>query len=205
MIETVIFDLGNVLVDVRTDALQGDLSALLGLDEAATRARLATLMPLMEHYERGRLNGVEFYRQVLSRFELDQDRYPFSRYRQHWSGALVERPGMTRLFHQVCAARRTCILSNTNDLHWMYTAERFDLVQHAVASLTSYECGLFKPELAIYELALERFGVDDPGGALFIDDKPENVQAAVEAGMARSFVFRSEQDTRRRLQEEGVL
>ena len=205
MIETVIFDLGNVLVDVNTGALQEQLAARLDITPGQLQARLVGLSPLMEAYERGRLNGVAFYRQVLVHFDLTQALYPFDEYREHWCGALVRSPAMEVLFEQVLATRRVCILSNTNDLHWMYTAERFQLIQRAEVTLTSYECGLYKPEPAIYRLALERFEIKNPATALFIDDKPENVEAAVGVGMEASMVHVSEAETRARLQALGVL
>lgn len=42
---------------------------------------------------------------------------------------------------------------------------------------------LVKPDPAIYELAIARFGID-PAGALFIDDNASNVAAAEAAGIA---------------------
>ena len=205
MIETVIFDLGNVLVDVRQDTLQRDLSALLDATPEELGEQLKGLLPLLEVYERGRLNGVAFYRRVLDHFGLAQERYPFALYREHWCGALVPSPAMERLYREVCRARQVCVLSNTNDLHWMHTAERFDLLQRAQSTLTSFECGLYKPEPAIYHLAMERFSVDEPATALFIDDRPENVQAACDVGMKHSFVHQSEPDTRKRLEAAGIL
>ena len=207
MIETVIFDLGNVLVDVDTATLQRQLATRLRLSPDQLKARLAGLLPLMEVYERGRLNGVAFYHQVLLHFDLLPAHYPFDEYRQHWCGALLPSPAMEALFDEVRARPgvRVCILSNTNDLHWLYTAEHFNLIQRADVSLTSYECGLYKPEPSIYCLALERFEIKDPATALFIDDKPENVEAAVRVGMAASFVQVSAEQTRARLVDAGVL
>ena len=207
MIETVIFDLGNVLVDVRTDTLQRQLAARLDLSREDLQARLMGMLPLMEAYERGRLNGVAFYQQVLNHFDLTPAAYPFAEYREHWCGALVASPPMEALFEEVLGTRgvRVCVLSNTNDLHWMYAAERFPLVQHAWATLVSYECGLYKPEAAIYHLALERFEIKNPATALFIDDRPENVEAAINMGLESSFIHKSPEDTRSMLTHHKVL
>jgi len=207
MIETVIFDLGNVLVDVRTDTLQNQLAARLNLSEQDLQEQLASMLPLMEAYERGRLNGVAFYQRVLDHFDLTPAAYPFDEYREHWCGALVSSPPMEALYEEVLAAPgvKVCILSNTNDLHWMYTAERFSLVQRAWATLVSYECGLYKPEAAIYRLALERFEVKDPATAVFIDDRPENVEAAINVGMVDSLKHESAQGTRDWLARLGLL
>ncbi len=56
----------------------------------------------------------------------------------------------------------------------------------------SCEHGLLKPEIEIYELALDAAGVL-PGEALFVDDNPANVEGARRAGLA-SFRFAGEED-----------
>jgi epoxide hydrolase-like predicted phosphatase len=55
--------------------------------------------------------------------------------------------------------------------------ELFDVV------IDSSEVGMRKPNPAIYLLALEQLGVDDPSRAVFIDDAPGNVDGARAAGL----------------------
>jgi putative hydrolase of the HAD superfamily len=55
--------------------------------------------------------------------------------------------------------------------------DTFDLIVY------SAEEGLAKPDPAIYQRALERLGVE-PAEAVFVDDMPENVEAARALGMA---------------------
>jgi putative hydrolase of the HAD superfamily len=49
--------------------------------------------------------------------------------------------------------------------------------------IDSSEVGMRKPNPAIYLLALEQLGVDDPSRAVFIDDAPGNVEGARAAGL----------------------
>lgn len=56
----------------------------------------------------------------------------------------------------------------------------FDRFRDIVVSGTEK---LMKPDLAIYHLAIERFGID-PAGAIFIDDNAANVAGAESAGVA---------------------
>jgi FMN phosphatase YigB (HAD superfamily) len=206
-IETVIFDLGGVLVEIELERMTWPLAELAGAttDEvvAALRAGHATL----EAYERGQLTSAELHRWLLDALGLPADRCPFELFRRHMCAVIVPSPEMAALFRRTCAAPActTCILSNTNDLHWTCVAERFDLLQHADHTLTSYETGFYKPEPEIYHLALERFGVIDPATAIFIDDQLPNVEAAVQAGMIASFPHQDARTTRRRLVELGVL
>jgi len=61
----------------------------------------------------------------------------------------------------------------------------------------SCELGIAKPDPAIYRLTCDRLGVL-PEEALFLDDKPENVQAAEQLGL-HALQFRSVDDLRSRL------
>ena len=47
--------------------------------------------------------------------------------------------------------------------------------------LLSGDCGLLKPDPGIFELAEQRFGLE-PASTVFIDDRADNVQAAVDRG-----------------------
>jgi putative hydrolase of the HAD superfamily len=78
--------------------------------------------------------------------------------------------------------RRTAFLSNgVPEVVARLRAERaldsaFDVV------VVSSEVGLTKPDPRIFELCLARLGVA-PGEALFVDDRPENVEAAAQLGI----------------------
>jgi 2-haloacid dehalogenase len=62
---------------------------------------------------------------------------------------------------------------------------------------------LVKPDPAIYRLALARFGLE-PGEAVFIDDREENVAAAEALGIT-GIVFTGEPALRQRLVELGLV
>jgi len=46
----------------------------------------------------------------------------------------------------------------------------------------SYELGIIKPEIGIYRHAMQQLGID-PAEALFLDDRPENVEGALATGL----------------------
>lgn len=58
-------------------------------------------------------------------------------------------------------------------------------------SLISYTVHWLKPEREIYELFLEKFGVE-AGECVFIDDRPENIEGAWQVGM-HGVVFKNTQ------------
>lgn len=69
--------------------------------------------------------------------------------------------------------------------------------------VVSGEEKMVKPDPRIFALALRRFGIA-AGTALFIDDRPDNVAVAQDAGM-KAHLFSDEPGLRTRLREEGVL
>lgn len=71
------------------------------------------------------------------------------------------------------------------------------------AIVVSGEEKLVKPDPRIFALALERFGIE-ADDALFVDDRADNVQAALNAGM-RAHLFVDEPGLRKRLAAEGLL
>jgi putative hydrolase of the HAD superfamily len=66
----------------------------------------------------------------------------------------------------------------------------------------SYQLGIAKPDPAIYRYALEKLGTQ-PAETLFIDDKAENVEAAVALGM-KGIIFSDAGKLRTDLVESGM-
>ena len=60
-----------------------------------------------------------------------------------------------------------------------------------------------KPDVAIFELLLDRFELD-PAETLLIDDSPANIEAARSVGM-QAVEYESPERLRRRLEEAGLL
>lgn len=60
------------------------------------------------------------------------------------------------------------------------------------AEFTSFEAGMIKPDLGFYKYVLNAIDLDDPGTAVFVDDKLVNVDAARSLGI-HGIVFQSRQ------------
>jgi HAD superfamily hydrolase (TIGR01509 family) len=71
------------------------------------------------------------------------------------------------------------------------------------AGVFSARVGLVKPEPAIFELALRRFGLA-AGDAIFVDDHPANIVAARAIGL-RSVQFANAAQASRELVELGIV
>src|SRR5450759_4620314 len=86
---------------------------------------------------------------------------------------------MTSLVTRAHAAGiRTGLLSNS----WGHDYDRSDWLDMFDVVVISGEVGMRKPEREIFELALDRLGLP-AAECVFIDDVPDNIEAAVEAGL----------------------
>lgn len=84
-----------------------------------------------------------------------------------------------------------------------FRAEWPDLFDRFRDVVVSGEERLVKPDPAIYRLALARFGLE-PGGAVFVDDNPANVDAANALGI-RAHLFRDAPTFRTFLAEHTLI
>lgn len=76
---------------------------------------------------------------------------------------------------------RLYVLSNMSH-EFIEFLRRVPVYRHFDGEVVSCEEGICKPEPAIYRLLLERYALD-PAETLFIDDRPENVEAAEREGI----------------------
>ena len=198
---SVVFDVGNVLVDwnpralfarhvtdsARLDRLMGEVLTLewhtqhdAGRDFADTSAERIALYP--DEAENIRRWGAEFGETI---------------------GDLL--PGMADLVADLDAAG-VPLYAITNFSHefWPpFRAREAALFDRFRDVLVSGEVKLIKPDPAIYALALERFSLA-PGEALFVDDRLDNVEAGERAGLV-GHQFRDAGTLRITLKEYGLL
>src|SRR5262249_11759958 len=74
------------------------------------------------------------------------------------------------------------LLSNTNEVHYEWLQENYDVARHFEELILSYKVGCCKPDRSIYEhvLQLSRLSAED---CLFVDDLQANIDAALKVGM----------------------
>lgn len=96
-----------------------------------------------------------------------------------------------------------CITNFSGEFWPPFAATRPDVFGRFRDIIVSGDEKLLKPDPAIYELALKRFGLK-PGEAVFIDDVPANAEAATEAGI-QGIVFTGADALRTELVRLGLL
>jgi putative hydrolase of the HAD superfamily len=173
------FDLGNVLLHFDPVRLSRQISARSQVDAQRIRQVLFET-DLYERYEHGRINSVEFHARFLDSTGASIDYDTF----QSAACDVFERiDASLRLVEKLRAAgHRLGILSNTNEGHWRFITERYPEVAQFELFALSYRLGTMKPQRAIYDAARNMAGVD-AARVFFVDDRQENVDGALAAGL----------------------
>lgn len=180
MIKTIIFDIGRVLIGYDWDAY---ILKLFNQDkEKLKRIRHAL-------FERGYWNEVD--RGVWSKSELmdafsSEDpglRPDIEFFWDNVGGALWQydfTKDWIKELHE--KGYQLLYLSNWSENMRLQCQEQLDFLPLLDGGVFSYEEKLIKPDHAIYECIIKRYNLI-PEECVFLDDKIENVNAAIECGM----------------------
>ena len=175
LLQALVFDLGGVIVPHDNDVLYARLASRCTAGDALDRIRAGSLD---DRYGTGEQSIPALHRRFVDELGYDGDWDMFAR---QWCSHLSIDDAMLDLVGRLAQTNRVMLFSNTNQVHWDYLDA---LSGGALASLEAYlshEIGAVKPDLDAFALVAERAGVE-PGGALFIDDRMDNVEAARRAG-----------------------
>ena len=151
---------------------------------------------------RNRIDAGESQQQCIAE---QQQHYPeyaeaIEMYFSRWEDALPgEMPGMRELLLELKDDPRYNIYGLTNwSMETFPSARaRFPILQLIDNYVVSGNEGMVKPDLAIFQLLFNRFGLN-PEECLFIDDNPANIEGARRAGM-KGIVFNGAEELRRHL------
>jgi putative hydrolase of the HAD superfamily len=200
-VEVVIFDLGRVLIEVdwRRPLNAAARRARLAPAEAERRLLAGTLLP---DFETGRLTPEEFHAGAERAWEA---RIPFDQFRELWLSIFgAEIPQTVKLVRGLIGKGqvRLAALSNTNAIHAEHLRRTWPLLNELPNVFLSHEIGYRKPDPAAYRHVMTRLAISGPE-AVFVDDDPGNVAAAVAMGL-RGIVAHSPALVVRELARLGV-
>lgn len=180
------FDLGNVLLFFDHELVVRNIASLAGAETDLVRRTVFT-SGLEDAYETGKLTSRQFVEEISRRLGCE---LPFAETLEAASDIFTPNasiiPILERLKH---IGMRLGILSNTCEAHWNWVKKRrFEVLQSWFeGEVLSFQEGSMKPSPSIYRSAIEKAGVA-PERIGFVDDRWENVQGALSAGMqARVF------------------
>ena len=178
-VKAAVFDLGGVLIDWDPRYLYRKLLA----DEGEVEEFLATVCTPEWNAEQDR--GRPFAEGVAELVE----RHPahaaaIAAFHERWPEMLGgDIPGAVELLAELRATGLPLYaLTNWSAETFVVARERFAFLDWFDGLLVSGEERIIKPDPAIFELLLDRFGLD-PGSTFYVDDSTANVAAAAALGL----------------------
>ena len=178
-IEFIYFDLGHVLVSFDPAIACRNLADMLSLEIEPVRHAVYE-SGLQDRFEHGEISGEEFVAGIRERLGLRAEQMPFGQTLDAASDMFTPIDSMAEVLELVRdGGLRVGLLSNTCHAHWDWICRQPYFVNEFSfdATVLSYEVGAMKPAAAIYAVAEEASGIA-ANRLLFLDDKPENVEAA---------------------------
>ena len=176
-IELLLFDLGGVLLDFTAPR---ELGRMLRepVSEPEIRARWI-VCPHIRAFEIGTLSPEEFASRFMAAWGVRVPEEEFLRAFETWNARLY--PGASELLAELRPRFRLAALSNSNELHWRRNERVLGIPALFEKVLSSHQLAYHKPDVRIYDRALEELRVQ-PKAVAFFDDNPSNVEAAADPG-----------------------
>jgi 2-haloacid dehalogenase len=200
-INTIVFDLGNVLINWDPNHLYKKI-----FKDPDERAHFLTNICTMDwnvQQDGGRSikEGTELLVALHPYYEAEIRAF-YNRWTEMIGGAI---PGSVDILQQLKADQKVRLyaLTNWSNETFPYALANFDFLQLFEGILVSGDEKLIKPDLRIYQLISQRYNIN-PTNALFIDDSEINVAAAIAHGM-NGHHFTSSEKLRAELVGLGVL
>lgn len=174
------FDLGNVILPFDYLVAVRQMAEVAGISEAEVQ-RVVFASGLQDAYERGEVSTPQFHEAFCQKTGKEPE----------IDALLVASSDMFQLNQAVAdlilrlrgGGYRTGLLSNTCEAHWQFCVNRKFPVLAQLFDVTalSYELRAMKPDPAIYAGAARLAGVA-AAELFFVDDRPEHVAGACQAG-----------------------
>lgn len=186
-IKNILFDLGNVLLDLHLDKTEEAFRDLLQ-EEFETAYLKYEADRLFERLEVGKITPFEFLQGMRSAADVPMSDDDII---DGWNALLGDLP-MTRIdfLKELGKEYNIYLLSNTNAIHmlWLndYLREQYDMRIQDFTNLFkkhyfSFQVQMRKPTKAIFDYVIRDAGID-PFLTLFVDDRKDNINTAREMG-----------------------
>lgn len=181
MIDTLIFDFGDVFINLDKPAIERSLFNL-GVT-TITDDMLQTAM----QYEKGLISTGDFVNAFTSKYPS----ISAAQFKKAWNSIILDFPEYRLEFIEKLSTNKSyklILLSNTNALHIEQVIENMSLYRYERFRscfdkfYLSHEIQLRKPDSSIYEFVLKENKLE-ARTCFFVDDTKENTEAAAQLGI----------------------
>lgn len=184
-IQLILFDLGNVLVELNGFPWFPQ-AGKLQLDELHRRWLALESVRL---FEKGKMDENIFFQHAFDELALEKSGETlesFSRKYKNW--VINFYPEAQELLIQLKSEYRIACLSNTNAFHIRHLKEISNELHLFDHCFFSHEIGHIKPDPQAFQHVTKMLSMP-PENILFLDDSIDNVNAAIQCGMQAEQVF----------------
>lgn len=179
MINTIIFDFGDIFIDLNLEKAKEAFSKL-GLNDWNEDLKFQNSL-----FEIGKISELQFL-ESIQKYIPNADLLEI---RAAWNCLIGDFPLERLEFLQILSRKyKLFLLSNTDSIHIAHFEHKFgmtfasDFYQCFEKVYFSYEVGIRKPDEAIFKLLLKNHNLSEKR-TLFVDDKKENTDAAEKLGI----------------------
>lgn len=199
MIKNIVFDVGNVLLEYNPRRVLRRLSGSPEAQEAVMQALFNA--PEWLRGDEGTITQHEMIETAVARIPQYE---PLARQAfEDWVYDMTPMPGMEALIGELKGRGYPLYLLSNFGVRFYDICHRVPLLMQIPERIISCDWKLLKPQPEIYRLLLGTFQLSAEE-TLFIDDRPENIEGALSAGL-RGQLFTGAENLRAWLQGEGLL
>ena len=195
---TVFFDLGNVLIFFSLEKMFDQLAACMSvpvvtLRDHSQRERLA------EQYEVGKLTSEQVYKSLQ---KLAPSRFSFQEMMHAMGNIFTPNTQLWPIVETLhMQGARLVLLSNTNECHFQFAYAAFPILRLFDHYVLSYQVGARKPDAEIFKRALQEAKGEK---RFYTDDIPAFVEAGRSVGLDAE-VFHDVPTLKQQLIEREIL
>lgn len=193
--EQIIFDLGGVLIEIDYQATE-QAFVKLGLKDFGEKYSQLNQNDLFDQFEKGEISTQHFINKILP---LCPKGTSPNKVVAAWNAMLGEFPKeKIELVHRVKSRLPIYMLSNTNEIHIPKVYEAWEKVSDVPMNALfdeiylSFEIGKRKPDVSTFMWVCETLNIN-PSSTLFIDDSPQHIEGAKNAGL-QTFYYESKEE-----------
>jgi HAD superfamily hydrolase (TIGR01509 family) len=208
-IKNIIFDYGNVIFEIDFKRAQKALIQL-GITNIEDFFAHKSHHDIFNNFETAAISPAEFragIREASSNKEITDEQIDAA-----WNSLLIGVPAnVHEVLLKVKEKYRTFLLSNNNEIHynWIvdYLKREFDMPDNSSLFERAYysqQMFLRKPHVEIFQQVLTENNLD-PEETLFIDDSPQHLVGAKQAGMQTLLMTKHPKDLEEVLTEHHIL
>ncbi len=178
MITHLIFDLGNVLIEIYPERTITALSNDCKLTTDTLKNFFLSNIHLQ--FMGGALTPDEFYHSFVKHYSCD---ITYEQFVNSWIKLIgPAKDGIPEMVMSLSSRYDLSVCSNTDPLHWQTAKTENLFFRHFKNFFLSYEIKCNKPSPVIFEKILNEIAIS-PSNVLFVDDTLENIKMADKLNM----------------------